>query len=1100
MDWGVARNSQHEHPVTSASLGSRHRRSCQCLVVTGLPARLGKDSLRTVVGEWEWQHIGVVDRERGITMRQPDNSEDGADWRRQAEKIADLAVKADRPVVFLLGAGCSLKSGGPTDRRLQEEIEALPGRQRAGEALGRHVDPAAQALALRPLFEDMSPNVGYYCLVGLARKCSVYVLNLNFDTTVSDAANNVGVKCYSDDVRNALEIDRALDECDDHRQIVNIHLHGTVENARFTREQKANTKDVERDVVHKALNGAILVVLGASLRNAEDVGALLKDAKPNTAHYFNRADEMSDENDKQIRSAEFPLVGANVHWTAPDMDFDAFMLHFAGAFHEHSYDEFSRADGRSHLGLPTLDNTALPHEVLRQAMRTVFENRLAVISGPPHVGKSIAGNIVSYCLALSAAGTREDAASLCFSGAAEANEALAVGSDAARVSSVLLLKPVAADDGDDFFSELLSRGGDRGNPPIVVCCGDADLPAEPLPKELRQVLIACDEWYSHDTLESIGRRKNFGRRVVDGVREHSLANPGTFLLGLDPYPTADGEHRFVAHYLALLSRDRNVALDCCLLRMAELTNTDVPLRKVANGVPEDDARRRLLVFSTFEGSRYAVLANESVRHAVDEYLRIDASSVVNELRQRAEPWSTAQEIWSRWALIQEGRPEEEREPEPCKNSSVEFFPLVLSSRPELGMLTAQIASAGDAWAIGELCYEIVKNWGALRSREARQTVATLIADKDKWGLYGMLEAVLYFGRAADSELTSLVQDWLWERVRESDIGLETWLSADALYWRSPMDGLSWTVDWLRTLENADAEGYEALRLFEAAFHPDGYQAIERELGVQANPSGVPDAKARMLAELVQWHFVHQSNARARFGSVTRRPEEKAYLCRTLYPRGLDDPQPVLKLVEVLSRVPDTAGWGFHAGCRSLRSDADDGLDSAIRNALGRAMPRAPGVVTAVMGYELTDRFRPELSQYFGADGNQEFLLDCLGEGVLVKGVRLCEPRFEVSREPGRVLTACGVDFRQLRERGIHFRQWPKFEDSVNRVAQVLNDQGLVNIEELRTLLPPVLRGDLRALDATLPARALDGGEEEPLAHAIQMACLARREQPRLPFG
>ena len=989
--------------------------------------------------------------------------------------------------------------GRPHRQALREAIEALPGRQREKEALGHHVDPAAQAHAFRPLFEDMSPNVGYYCLVGLAKKRSVFVLNLNFDTTVSDAANNVDVKCYTDDVRNAPQIDQALDDCEDRGRVVNIHLHGKVESARFTREQRADTRDVEKDVVRKAVKGATLVVLGTSLRYAEDVGALLRDAEPDTAHYFNRADEMSDEDDEQIRSAEFPLVGANSHWTAPDMDFDTFMLHFAGAFHEQSYDEFSRAHGRSHLGLPALDDTALPHVVLRRAMRVVFENGLSVISGPPHVGKSVAGNIVSYCLALSAAATREDAASPCFSGAAQATEALAAGADAAGVSSVVLLKPVAVDAGEDFFCQLLAQRRNRGSPPIVVCCGDADLPAEPLPKELRRVLVACDEWYSYDTLAWIGRRKNYSRRVLDGVQEHSLANPGTFLHGLEPNRTEDGEEPFVAHYSKLLSRNRNAALDCCLLRMAELTNTDVPLHKVANGVPEDDARRRLLVFFTFEGSRYAVLANESVRHAVDEYLRINASLVVDELRQRVAPWSTAQAIWGRWSLMQEGRPEDEREPESCKSSTLEFFPLVLSSRPELEMLTAQMASADDAWEIGELCYEIVKNWGGLRSREARQAVTTLTADKDKWGLYGMLEAILYFGRAAHSELTSLVQNRLWERVGESDIGLEIWLCADALFWRSPMDGLSWTVDWLHTLKAADAEGYETLRLFEAAFHPDGYQAIEQELGARASPSWERDAKAEMLAELVQWHFVHQSYARARLGSVTRMPEEKAYLCRTLYPRGLDDPEPVIKLVGALSHVPETAGWGFHAGCRSLRKDTDDGLDSAIRNALGRAQPRAPGVVTAVMGYELADRFRVELSEYFSADENREFLLDCLGEGLLVSGALLREPRFEVSREPGCVLSTCGVDFRQLRERGIYFNQWSQFEDSVNQAGRALFNQGLVEAEELGTVVPPVLRGDLRVLEATRPARARGGGEKEPLAHAIQMACLELRGQAVLPF-
>ena len=1026
-------------------------------------------------------------------MKQPYDSEDRADWRRQAEKVAALAVKADGPIVFLLGAGCSLTSGGPKDRQLREAIEALPGRQRAGETLDHHVDPAAQAHALRPLFKDMSPNVGYHCLVGLTRKRSVYVLNLNFDSTVSDAANNIGVKCYSNDVQNAQEIDRELDECDDRRQIVNIHVHGTVENARFTREQKANVRDGEKDVVHKALNGATFVVLGTSLRYAEDVSALLKDAKPNTAHYFNRADEMSDEDDKQIRSAEFPLVDANAHWTAPDMDFDAFMLHFAGVFHQHSYDEFSSAPGRSRVGLPVLDDTALPSIVLRQAMRTVFKNRLAVISGPPHVGKSIAGNIVSYCLTLSAADGLEEARSPCFLGHVEADEALADGPDAAGFVSVLLLKPVEEGAEDAFFSRLLLR--DRRGPPFLVCCGDENLPSAPTEK-LRQVLVTRKEWYSYDTLAWIGGRKKFARRALDSVKEHSLVNPGTFLLGLDPYPTADGEDRFVKHYSTLLSQDSNVALDCCLLRVAELTKTDMPLHRVAKEIPEDEDRGRLLLFFSFEDRPYATLANESVRRAVDEYLRNNARAVVYELRKRVEPWSTAPEIWGRWALMQEERPEDERDPESWKISGIEFFPLILSSRPEPGMLNAQIASARDAWAVGELCYEIVKNWAALRSGEARQAVETLVDDTDRWGLYGMMEAVLYHGRAAHSELKSMVEDRLWKRIGEPDIVHELWMCADALYWRSPVDDLSWTLDWLRALERSDPEGYEALRLFEAIYHRAGYHAIELEPGAHESPSVVSDTQARKLAQMVHWHFVHQSYARARFGSVTRRPEEKAYLCRTFYPRSLEDPGSVKKLVGALARVPDTAGWGFHAGCRSLRKDADHELNSAIRNALGRAGPRSSGVVTAVMGYELADRFSAELSKYFRIEGNREFLLDSLGKGVLVSGARLCEPRFEASREPGCVLSACGMDFRQLRKRGIYFSQWPEFESSVSQTASDLLNQGLVGIEDLRIVLPPVLRGDLRAIEATQAARS---GEGEPLAHAIQMACLERRGQAELPF-
>ena len=109
---------------------------------------------------------------------------------------------------------------------------------------------------------------------------------------------------------------------------------------------------------------------------------------------------------------------------------------------------------------------------------------------------------------------------------------------------------------------------------------------------------------------------------------------------------------------------------------------------------------------------------------------------------------------------------------------------------------------------------------------------------------------------------------------------------------------------------------------------------------------------------------------------------------------------------------------------------------------------------------------------------------------------VCEPRFDLSREPDHVLATCGVDFRGLRNRGIHLNEWRKFEENVIRAGQDLVDSGSVQNSELGAVLPAALRGDLRALDATLPAR--DG--EDPLAHAIQMACLIRRGQAEMELG
>ena len=1029
----------------------------------------------------------------------PEEVELDKQWRREAEKVADLALKVETPLVFLLGAGCSLTSGGPTDRQVQDAIKGLPNRQREGEALGQHVDPTAQAHALKSLFSDISPNIGYHCLVGLARRRSVYVLNLNFDSAVQNAADIQGVRCDSWDVRETEVIEEALAESESSCRIINAHLHGKAQNARFTREQKAEIGDAEKHTIRQAVKSATVVILGTSLRNAEDIRALLKDAEIGTAHYFSRTDELMDESDKQVRAAEFPVIAPNAHWIASDLDFDAFMLHLAGAFHGYAYDEFSRAGGRSHLGLPALDDTAFPSTVLRKAMRAIFENGVAVISGPPHVGKSVAGNIVSYCLALvTEAGTT--AGSPCYSGEAEAYEALADGTDVADVSSVLLLKPMDGE-ADDFFPRLLSRptAGFKQTR-VVVCCDDADLPGATVAESLAGVLATTDEWYSYETLDWIGRRREFDRQVLDSLREHSLSNPGTFLLGLDPYGKGNGEARFVAHYSALLSRNREAALDCCLLRMAELTRTDVPLYKVSGGVPEDADRRRLLIFFEFENRPCAALANESVRRAVDGYLSAEATGIAMELSKRVAPWSTAREIWGRWALLQgtslaEAASSEGQDP----GGGVEFFPLVLSSRPKLDTLENQIASATDAWDVGELCYEIVKNWPKLQGQEAREAVANLVADPAKRGLYGMLEAVLYFGSATHCELRSLVQDRLWERLRASDISDEIWLCADALFWRSPTDGLRWTADWLGSLESADAEAFEALWIFEAAYHPDGCGVIEQELKGKRSDQ-VSDAGAKLMAWLVRWHFLHQSYSRARIGSVSRRLDEKAFLCRSFYPRGQVDPEPIIKLVHALGRITGTAGWGFHAGCRSLREGRQDGLKAAMGNALGRAEKQDAGVVSAVAAYPLAAQFRTTLSEYFTDDANRAFLLDCLGEGVFVDGVQVRDPRFEMSSDPGRVLSVCGLEFRQLRKRGIYFSDWSKFETKVGGATNKLLDERQVEVRDLRAVLPKALGGDLRILEETMPARARDTDADDPLAHAIQMACLKRRGQTELPFN
>jgi hypothetical protein len=110
-------------------------------------------------------------------------------WESVLNDLVVALAGSDGPLVFVLGAGCSISSGGPTTiaafRHLDEGLQRLTAAQRS---FASSQSPAEKRARLEPAFAKFSPGIGYMLLASLARSRKVYVINFNWDLGVEVAA------------------------------------------------------------------------------------------------------------------------------------------------------------------------------------------------------------------------------------------------------------------------------------------------------------------------------------------------------------------------------------------------------------------------------------------------------------------------------------------------------------------------------------------------------------------------------------------------------------------------------------------------------------------------------------------------------------------------------------------------------------------------------------------------------------------------------------------------------------------------------------------------------------------------------------------------
>ena len=206
-------------------------------------------------------------------------------WLDHVEEVGTpLLDQPSSPICFLLGAGASLSSGGPRT----EDILAIC-RKRRPKLFGSdeqvyarfstRLTPRERENIIRPLFEEFTPYAGYRCLAAMALTRPVFVVNLNWDSAVKEAAERVGADAHCFDLKDVKDGGRAVASVlKAKRGIACAHVHGILDSPtskiRFSHSHTLAFKSAELALLTKLLR-MFTIVAGTSLTGPQDAFQLL---------------------------------------------------------------------------------------------------------------------------------------------------------------------------------------------------------------------------------------------------------------------------------------------------------------------------------------------------------------------------------------------------------------------------------------------------------------------------------------------------------------------------------------------------------------------------------------------------------------------------------------------------------------------------------------------------------------------------------------------------------------------------------------------------------------------------------------------------------
>lgn len=984
------------------------------------------------------------------------------------------------------------------------------------------------------LFRDIRPHVGYLSLASLAKSTRVLVVNLNWDPALEKACEQLGVKYASIVIDEGspttldegwTEVEAALK--DKEVRLVNLHLHGQLGKSkiRLAPKRTAAFQSKTIELLWKRFFAHPTVVVGATLSGERDVTGLLAAAAqgpdPTPFWFFSRQPERTDgPRDKVV--AELISRNESSFSGDPFIDFDRIMVEILSRRLDRPLGELF--DGGS---LPRRDSSEAVFpapDLLRNHLEAGASGKLLALVGERHVGKSTTARLLAHWTAL-----RADKMPAIVSKAgpvrcAHLAKSLRDGSSGLGPGDIVILDdPFAVGDeepNDDLLDDLREVVDRPDRPEIILTAslgawGRAASEHEDLEELAELVVDKATDWYVGSDLalladdpSSKGGPAMVTRRVLEGV----ASTPGRVRsANAGQYPSGDED--VIEDKLELLRTvGRDTKRFLALVRFSELARTVVPQVQLAehlsSTVPELPPPLQALLMDLDEDCeeadrRHRVFAHYTDRVAFDRlYLeeRRDLRSRVVELAYGRDVVDEVCDIWLTIDRLRAGNLD--RVTEMAKGTDreraklAEWGPLLLEeaanarpSRLQLEGVLKQLLKIEprlDFWALRELVYEVVRLWPELHHSElAKGFIKKVLADTERMGCYCVLEAMLYFQGAIHRKVwdKDFVLRRLWGRIANATWDLaedvdahktELALIFDAVAWsRPPLDEHelgNWIDPILDALERE--EGMKGALALTCLYHPAGvelFELVERESPL-SYVSNLSTEQIGRAAELVRWHYVHQSRGRA---LITRRRLEPAcpeLLRREHRKRVLHRPQvrAIEKFVERMGSFPEHRGSAVHLGF-NLRCTLGEFDERVLGHLVGAMTEPDDDLVTAAITYRIPAGALEQMQDHFRRRPNRERLLDVMLRGCDVASlsdsarVKVDAPRFMAGRIPQLVHNELDTDWNKPLNK-IRTLHEPAFTMEVHDILTVIVEEGLVDVEAKWELLNHVQRGDLRPME------------------------------------
>lgn len=252
-------------------------------------------------------------------------------WMRMACELGGVIGRSSRPTCFILGAGCSLSSGAPptsvVDQAFRDATSARFEGLELRDALHTIPEHEKQDI-LAPLFADVRPARGYLALAALGRHRLVTVINLNWDTALTQACQQVGVR---HEVRDSKQLTRRRPSSFA-TGVINIHAHGMIgHECRYGRLETLNFNRTETAWLLEHGFANTTVIIGASLQGETNFtmvfGEWAKSAggrRPTASQWF-FSREATEEGDDRLRRAN-THAQPMTYVRDPDVDFDTIAM------------------------------------------------------------------------------------------------------------------------------------------------------------------------------------------------------------------------------------------------------------------------------------------------------------------------------------------------------------------------------------------------------------------------------------------------------------------------------------------------------------------------------------------------------------------------------------------------------------------------------------------------------------------------------------------------------------------------------------------------------------------------------------------------------